>query len=371
MEERMSRILIVRLSAVGDTILSMPIACALRRAMPEAKIGWVVGAGASALLAGHECIDDLIVLSKDDQRTMPAYWRFLQRVRKWKPDVVIDAQGLTKSAWIGWCSGARTRIGLSRSEFEGRELSTWLNTELVTPQSQHVALRGLELLLPLGITPPHLSGGAVEYRVPAFASESANVDRLLGADGPDSIGRSLGTRWAAINVGAGWPSKIWPAERYAGVAKHLRTRWGMKSLVIWGGDQELAFAKRVVDQSDGASVLAPKTSLRELAEWIRRAQLFVGSDTGPMHLAVAVDVPTVALIGPMPMERVGPIDPGNANGPKHESVQNERLPQSAIHTRRDDCRPMLSIDVEHVAQACDRVLNALSPHLETRSRAAS
>lgn len=376
MEEPMSRILIVRLSAVGDTILSLPIACALRRGMPEARIGWVVGAGASTLLTGHDCIDDLIVLSKDDQRTMGAYMRFLKRVRDWKPDVVIDAQGLTKSAWIGWCSGARKRIGLCKSEFEGRELSTWLNNELVTPQSQHVALRGLELLIPLGIAPPHLSGGTVEYRVPTFAQEFITVERSLCSEAHESLGRALGTHWAAINVGAGWPSKIWPSERYAGVAKHLQTRWGMKSLVIWGGEQELAFAKSVVERSDGAAVLAPKTTLRELAEWIRRARMFVGSDTGPMHLAVAVDVPTVALIGPMPIERVGPIDPEHANGlehasPKHASVQIERLPLSAIHRRRDDCRPMLSIEVEHVAVACDRVLDAQSGQLETRPRAAS
>jgi lipopolysaccharide heptosyltransferase I len=343
MDRPMHRILILRLSAVGDTILSMPIACALRRALPSVSIGWVVASGASTLLEGHDCIDDLFVLDKKDQQSMGAYLRFLHRVRAWRPDVVIDAQGLTKSSWIGWCSGASTRIGHQPSEFEGRELSRWLNNRRVEPQSQHVVQRGLELLRPLGIDTTE-----VEYRVPSFPIESATVERQRQE-------LDLGNAWATINVGAGWPSKLWPAERYAEVAKHLHHRWNLKSLIAWGGNQEWEFAKQLAGLAPNATVLAPKTSLRELTEWIRRTVLFIGSDTGPMHLAVALDIPTVGIIGPMPVERVGPW------GSKHASVQNERLPLTAVHERKTNCGPMLSIQASSVTNACDRVLNNTPP----------
>jgi heptosyltransferase I len=345
----MQRILILRLSAVGDTILSMPILCGLRRAFPSAQLGWVVAAGAAELLQGHECLDELIVLTKQDQKSFRAYASFLGRVRAWKPDVVIDAQGLTKSAWIGWCSGAATRIGLSHSEFDGRELSGWLNNRIITPTTEHVVLRGLELLKPLGI-----EDTTVEFQVPRFAEAATKVATQISD-------LNLGQAWATINVGAGWPSKVWPADRYAAVAKHLKEHWGRKSLVVWGGAKEKEMAEQVVQLAKGCAVMAPATSLQELAEWIRVSSLFVGSDTGPMHLAVALGIPTVGIIGPMPTERVGPMGMGGPFADLHASVQNVRLPRSQVHDRKTECRPMLSIMPRHVTEACDRVLrNALS-----------
>jgi lipopolysaccharide heptosyltransferase I len=337
------RILIVRLSAVGDTILSLPILCALRRQFPDSKIAWVVGAGASELLRGHEDLDELFVLSKQSLASAKAYSQFLATIRSWKPDTVIDAQGLTKSAWIARCSGATRRIGLRRSEFEGRELSTWLNNILVAPKHQHVVLRGLELLEPLGIQAPR-----VEYKVPRDPSVAARVENQLRSSGALDACED----WGIINVGAGWPSKIWPTERYACVAKHLGERWSLRTWVAWGGDQEHRIAQEVVEGSSGWAKMMPATQLAELAEWIRHAKLFVGSDTGPMHLSVAVGTPTVALIGPMPSERVGPL------GSEHVTVQRERLTLKQRANRKSDMRPMLSIQVDDVIQGCDAIIQS-------------
>jgi ADP-heptose:LPS heptosyltransferase len=99
-------------------------------------------------------------------------------------------------------------------------------------------------------------------------------------------------------------------------------------------------------------VLAPRTTLSELAQWIRCARVFVGSDTGPMHLACAVGVPTVALIGPMPLERVGPKGTGRV------SVQKEVLNSNQRRLRKTQVGPMLSIDVPSVIQACDTVMQS-------------
>ncbi len=331
------RILIVRFSAVGDSILSMPILCALRSRFPQAKIAWVVGSGAADLLRGHQDLDELFVLSKDQLANLGAYWQFLDTIRNWKADTTIDAQGLTKSAWIARYSGAKRRIGLSRSEFEGRELSTWLNNILVTPRNDHVVARGLQLLEPLGIKEPQ-----IEYKVPRDVALISQVDTQL---------RTLQSSdaWGMINVGAGWPSKIWPTDRYAAIAKHLGQRWGLPTWVAWGGEKERKIAEAVVAASGAWARMMPATRLMELAEWIRRAKIFVGSDTGPMHLSVALNTPTVALIGPMPSQRVGPL------GSLHATIQQDRLTERERSKRKSDLRPMLSIQVDQVAEACDRI----------------
>jgi len=341
-----NRILIVRLSAVGDTILTLPVLCALREHFPDSKIGWVVGAGAADIVRGHTDLDDLFVLGKDDLKSLKSYLHFLSLIRAWKPNVVLDAQGLTKSALIGWYSGAKQRIGLAQSEFEGRELSGWLNNTLVKPLSDHVVSRGLELLNPLGIKNPN-----IQYRVPIDPKTEKSVASELQTLG---LGRNHANPFAIINIGAGWPSKMWPVERYAAVAKHIARHWNLTSVVAWGGPQEKPVAEQVATLSEGTARVMPQTSLLELGAWIRQAHLFVGSDTGPMHLSVAIDTPTVALIGPMPVERVGPL------GPRHRAIQCERLSERERNHRKTDMRPMLSIQTEDVIDACDSLLSSLS-----------
>lgn len=337
---QIKRILIVRLSAVGDTILNLPIACAIRRHLPDVEVGWVVGRGAADLLVGHPCIDRLFVLTPEATRSTTAYLRFAKSLRQWHPDVAIDAQGLTKSSILCLLSGAAQRIGLARSEFEGRELSTCINNTIVTPSTTHVVERGLELLRPLNISEPE-----IEYRIP----DSPKIREEIAARASELGWRIPG---AIINVGAGWPSKIWPNDRYAAIACHLSERWGLPSCIVWGGEKERMAAEEVVTKSGGVAIMAPPTTLPELAQLIRGSRLFLGSDTGPMHLACALDVPTVAMIGPMPVERVGPRGPGRI------AIQRESLNERQRSQRKSNCGPMLSIDFASVRDACDSLLAA-------------
>ena len=129
-------------------------------------------------------------------------------------------------------------------------------------------------------------------------------------------------RFAVINPGAGWPSKVWPPDRFAAVA-WLGSRHAMRSLVVWAGDQERAWAEQIVAGSAGFGVLAPPTTLCQLAAVTRQAALFVGSDTGPLHIAVAVGTPCVGMFGPMPAGRNGPY------GPQHIAVQKCASPAPA------------------------------------------
>ncbi|MCY2982884.1 MAG: glycosyltransferase family 9 protein [Planctomycetota bacterium] len=331
------RILIVRLSAIGDCILSVPVLNALRRNFPNAKIGWVIERAASQLILGHKALDEMFVVSKKTFKSPSQLLAFGKTIRAWKPDITLDLQGLTKSSLIAWMSGAKDRLGFHRDQFDGREVSCILNNRLYRPESKHIVDRSLELLKLLGV-----DDSEVSFELPESDSNAAFAERTMRT-------LHMEGRFAMINVGAGWASKLWPADRYARVARHLGEQLGLPSLVVWSGDQERTIAEHVVLESSNHASLAPPTTLAQLSSLIRLASLFVGSDTGPMHLSAALGTPTIGMIGPMPIERVSPY------GASHVGVQNIPLLNPA--NRKKDCGPMLSIFTEHVTQACDQLIS--------------
>jgi ADP-heptose:LPS heptosyltransferase len=285
-------------------------------------------------------LDELIVVPRGFLKSPAAVWRLAFRLRSLKLDVAIDGQGLTKSAAVAWLSGARRRIGLGRPW--GRELSPWLNEELIYPTATHVVRRNLQLLLPLGIERPE-----VRFNVPENDRDRQAAAALVRQAGLDD-------RLGIINVGAGWASKLWPTDRYAAVARYLAEAWRLPTLVVWAGDAELALAAQIVAGAEGHARLAPPTTLGELGSLARRAQLFVGSDTGPLHLAAAVGTPCVGLFGPWPAATNGPY------GQQHVAIQKMTLEGSTRARRHAPAKYMEAIDVESVCEACDQVLRRKS-----------
>jgi heptosyltransferase I len=332
------RILIVRLSAVGDVIQTMPVACALRERFPEAFLAWAVQERAGSLLRGHKAIDELILLPRGWLKSPRGVWRLRRKLRELKFDVAIDVQSLTKSAVLAWLSGAKRRIGFGNPG--GRELSKWLNRERVDPKATHVVDRYLELLRPLGIESP-----AVRFQVPEQEEDRRAAEETIGRMG-------LQGGFAIVNPGAGWPSKLWPAERYAAVARHLGDVWHLPTLVTWAGEAERILAEQVAEAAGGAGRVAPPTTLPQLAALARRARLFIGSDTGPLHLAAAVGTRCVGLYGPWPAARHGPY------GPQHIALQKMFFEGPTRARRTAPAEYMESISTEMVCEACDRVLGA-------------
>jgi len=336
-EHQSPRVLIVRLSAIGDVILTMPVLNALRDQFPQAFLAWAVEDRAAPLLRGHRALDDLIVLPRRFLKSPRMVWELYGRLRTMRFDVAIDAQGLTKSALVARLSGARWRIGFGGRW--GREISPWLNSELVHPTRQHVIERTLELLRPLGI-----QAAAVRFDLPLEEAEMAAAANWVRQSGLES-------GFAMINPGAAWPSKLWPPERFAAVTRHLDAQWGLPSVVVWAGSAERTAAEQVVAGSNGFARLAPPTTLRELAALARLARLFIGSDTGPLHLAEAGGTPCVGLYGPWPAEETGPY------GPQHVAVQRASFAGTTSHERRHAPNSLMeAIDVESVCEACDAVL---------------
>lgn len=336
MNSRAPRILVCRMSAIGDCILTMPMLCALRDHFPRAYLAWIVERGPAPLLKDHGCLDQLIVVDKGWLKSPREVLRIRQQLRALEFDIALDPQSLTKSSLVAWLSGASQRIGFAKPR--GRELSLWLNSQRMIATEAHLVDAQLQLLEPLGITQPR-----VRFAVPRDELAESTMNTALQA-------LHLGCPFATINVGAGWDSRLWPPQNYGRVAKHVAQRDRLPSLVVWSGDRERSWAEEVVTHSGGNAVLAPPTRLTELAALLRRSRLFVGSDTGPMHLAAAIGIPCVSLHGTTRPEVSGPY------GQHHIPLQTRYQAGTSRQRRSAGNDAMREITVEAVCAACDTLL---------------
>ena len=342
------RILITRLSAVGDCVQTMPLACAVRDLFPQAYIAWVAERAAAPLVETLAEVNRVIVVPKNVLRSPRAIWQIRRELRAERFDLALDPQSLMKSAALAWLSGARRRIGFAPPV--GREIAPWLNGQRVRSQAIHRIDRYLELLRPLNVTlPPRRFGLRIPLAADSFAAEATAGPRLRGG-------------YAVLNQGAGWDSRLWPTERYAEVARQLAA-WGVASLITWGSRRERTWAEEVVADAAGAAVLAPPTSLCELAALFQRAKLLLGADTGPMHLAAALGTPCVGLFGTTRREETGP------QGPEHV------LLQAAYDDADDRKRPgadnwaMRRITAPMAIAACRQILDRGQPAGERQQAA--
>jgi heptosyltransferase I len=338
MEAGSPRILIVRLSAIGDVIHTLPLACALREHFPQAFLAWIVEQRAASLLRGHEAIDELMVLPRGWLKSPSGVWRLRKRLRALRFDAALEAQGLTKAAAAAWLSGAPRRIGFGNPW--GRELTQWINNELVDTPGMHVVERNMRLLRPLGI-----ESAKIRFQVPEHEDDRRAAEQIIARHG-------LKEGFAVINPGAGWASKLWPADRYAAVAEYLGNRWRLPTLVVWAGREELEMCMSMGSGLQGRLQIAPATTLPELAAISRRARIFIASDTGPLHIAAAVDTPCVGLYGPWPAEIHGPY------GQQHIALQKAFFQGSTRQRRHASPRFMQAITVEDVCSACDKILRS-------------
>lgn len=330
------RILITRLSAVGDCILTLPVLTALRRHLPTAYIAWAAEPGPAKLLEDHTCLDAVIQVPKGWLVQPRVAWALRRRLRACRFDVAIDPQSLTKSSALAWLSGAKCRIGFEAPQ--ARELARWMNNVRLPAHRPHVVDRQLDLLAALGI-----EDRQVEFGLPAYPAAAERAEWMLRELAP-------GGRFAIINPGAGWESRVWPAERFGEVAAYLANRYELPSVVVWAGSGERAWGEQIVEHSSGGAVLAPPTSLPELASLLRRSCLYVGSDTGPTHLAAAMGVRCVTLFGTTLPEVSGPY------GQQHVCLVTSGPCADKRHRRHASNEAMRKIEVPAVCQACDLVL---------------
>lgn len=294
------RILLVKLSSLGDVIQALPTLEALRALYPKGHLTWLVEAGNAPLLEKHPALDRVWPVPRwhlGGNRFLGKireFWQIGQRLRKEPFDLVIDLQGLLKSAlWVAVARSPR-KLGFDRT----RELSYLPLTEKLPPYDpeEHAVWRYLRVPLYLGAPP-----GPPRFRL--GLPESMDIGQLLPA-APD---RPL----AVLHPGARWPSKLWPPQNWARLAEWLAgERRFQVALTGSGADRKLA-AEIISQAQVPLWNLAGRTSLAELAALIKKARLAVTTDTGPMHLAAALGTPVVALFGPTAPWRTGPFGEGH------------------------------------------------------------
>ena len=345
MDANVPKFLITRLSAIGDTIATLPVLTTLRRARPDAFIAWAVEKPSNQFLELHPDLDEVVVVPKGWLANPASIMKIRAKLRRFRFDVAIDPQGITKSAALGWLSGAKQRIGL-RGQW-GRELSTWLNNDLVETESSHITRRSVELLSAVGIEGLDLD--ALESGLPTCRDSLTTVeDRLASAGVPG--------RFAMINPGAGWPSKQWETERWGEVAAWLYREHALCSVITWAGDDEFAMAEQIHAIDRQATTIAPRTNLRELAALAGKAVFAATADTGPMHIAAAMGTPCVSLFG-----STRPEDSG-AYGLRNIAIQKWHQTTDRKGERSDNAA-MRDITVEDVCLACEDMLGRLGQSL--------
>jgi heptosyltransferase-1 len=351
---KIERLLIVRLSAMGDVIHTLPAVHALREAFPQAHIGWLIEERWAELLCApgsprrgmrsalRPLVDEVHAVSLKAWGKSPLAISTLQRaatvwndVRDAGYDVAVDLQGAMRSALLARLSRARVVYGAA----EPREspASLWY-TRKVVAHGQHVIEQNLSVAEALCEHARKVPMADISHDFPQDPRAKEFIGQRLAE-------HSVGD-FAILNPGAGWGAKRWPAERYGEVALRLAEQ-GLRSILNYGpGEEELA---RLAEAASGGTARAMSCTITELIALTRRARLFIGGDTGPLHLAAALRVPVVAIYGPTDPARNGPYGT--------RSVVLRSLESVTSHARRgaaDD--GMLTIGNDAVAAAADELL---------------
>jgi len=348
MPATVERLLIVRLSAMGDIIHALPAVTALRDAFPNATIGWLIEERWAELLCAlrtprsgarspeRPLVDRVHTVDTKAWRSAPFAQRTLgsiavglSQLRAPHYQVAVDLQGAVRSALMARWSNAATVYG----ETQPREnaASIWY-TRQVMVSGTHVVEQNMSVAE--AIVGRRLDIPDVEFTRDPSAEEKIETI-LKGA-----------SAFAILNPGAGWGAKQWPAERYGEVAREL-AGLGLKSLVNFGpGEEDLA---RAVESTSNQSAQAVSCSIAELISLTRRAKLFVGGDTGPMHLAAALHVPVVGIFGPTNPARNGPFQTASVILRSPDSITSHRR-------RSEPDEGLLAIQSAQVAAAARELL---------------
>lgn len=347
------RLLIVRLGSMGDIIHTLPAAFALRFALPDATIGWVIEERWAELLcaaseprsgprsARRPLVDKLHVVDTKAWRknwfsthTWERIGAAISDLRAPRYDVAVDFQGAVRSAFLSRCSGAPAIYGFRQPR---ENVASMLYTRPVMAQGSHIVEQNLCLAA-------SVIGQSLKMREIEFPCDEAATKRCAAWLQRESIGDFI-----VMNPGAGWGAKQWPAERYGAIAKCLAEN-GLRALVNCGpGEEKIA---QEVEAASGGSVRAVSWPIPELIALTRRARLFIGGDTGPMHLAAALGIPVVAIFGPTNPARNGPFGT--------RSIVLRSASSITSHARRSAPDPgLLEIEVNDVVAAARTLLEQI------------
>ena len=349
--DRARRILLIKPSALGDVVHALPVVATLKRRYPEIPLDWLVEEEAAPLVEGHPAVATLVVSGRrrwlrqlrrpaDVPVTLREIRAWLKALRRRRYDVVLDLQGLLKSAMYVVAAGAPVRVGLA----DAREGAGWVLTHRVPvpPQPVHAVERYLALAAAVDARE-----AVRDFTIPLGSDDLEAARRLL-----DDLPRPR----VVLHPAARWETKLWEVERWRAVAASLADEGA--GVVVTGGPADAAMAAAICDGLRQAPrSLVGRISLKTLAAVLRSADLMITVDSGPMHIAAALGTPVLALFGPTDPARTGPLGCGR--------VLRRTLPCSPCLQRRcqiaETRRCMRDLDVQEVLAAARELLATAAP----------
>jgi heptosyltransferase-1 len=302
-----SRLLIVKTSSIGDVIHALPVVQAIKEAAPHLTLGWVVRRRCADVLCGNPSIDHLYVMP--DKPSPGELWALRSELRAGSYEIALDMQGLLLSGLVTWLSGAPLRLGWDRN----REANALFLTHPIIPgkaKDRHEIDLLYGFAEALGVQTDH-----TDFTPQPYLAEEGRGRAQAWLSG-------LPHPWIALNVGASRAYKRWPIERWAEVAQGLEAQGN--GVVFVGDKNDAEVVAQITPALTSPVDLAGKTTLRELASVLVSCALLVTADTGPMHIAVAVGTPVVAIFGATYPGRHGPY--GLRNTTLHNPVPDLLVP---------------------------------------------
>jgi heptosyltransferase I len=286
------RFLVVRLGSLGDIVHTFPAVAGLRKSFPASEIVWLTHPRWVELV---QCSGLATEIWPVDSRDLSSVRSIIAKVRSRKWNAAIDYQGLWKSSLLPFLGGASKRIGFSSATI--REFGVpILYTDIVNCRTTHIADQNGELSLRAGAKAPV---ACVHLRV-----DDADATRVH-----EDLAKENANQYIVLSPGGGWRAKCWPADRFGGLSQRIRKEIGICCVINYGPDEESLVAQ-VLDASGDLKPLSYDGEMGTLRALLQGARCIVGGDTGPLHLAVALGTPAVALFGPTDPARNGPYPPG-------------------------------------------------------------
>lgn len=341
------KILIVKLSSIGDIVHTLPTLAAIRNALPNAEISWAAEKSAAEILRGNLLLNNLIEVDTRSLRKgkiigeiLPEAAKQIGNLRKSKFDVALDFQGLWKSAMIAKLAKAKKIYGFAKSNLREPSSRFLLTKTIEIAPQTHIIRKNLMLAeKALKISVP-----TDNFEFPIFTDENHQAEA-------EKIINQTGENFVILNPAGGWVTKLWHAEKFGELADKLWEEKGLVS-VVTTAPNEKKLAEKVLANSKSGKVLLAQPSLKGFFELAKRAKIYVGGDTAPTHLAVAANAPVVGIFGPTEWWRNG--------SPNAQDICVERNDIGCrVDCHRRTCNRWICMDIK-----VSTVFDAISTRLE-------